>query len=116
MNITKFREIIAQRIYVEEISCGEWDDGIEECREKEIAILAEDIPSTIMFLKNDCTADEYSWISEVFEDVVELVPSKELVCCYKELMVKFPEESAKYSIAEIVKGAEAILGWEEKHG
>ena len=50
MNIEKFREIIKERIYVEKISKGEWQDGIDKCWKKEIEILSEDIPSSIYFL------------------------------------------------------------------
>lgn len=116
MKIEEFRKVIARRIYVEEISYGEWDEGIEECWEKEIELLTEDIPSTIDFLKNDCTADEYSWISEVLDDIIERVPCKELVQCYKELMEKFPEECSKYNILGCVESAEAILRWEQENG
>lgn len=116
MNVEKFRDVIARRIYVEEISCGEWADGIEECWKMEISLLTEDIPSTIDFLYNDCTADEYFWISEVLDDIIDLVHSKELVQCYKDLMEKFPEECSKYNIAESIERAEKILGWEVEHG
>ena len=105
MDIIKFREVIRQR----EETDDEWDYGIEQCWEQEIAILAEDIPTTIEYLKNECTAHEYSWISEVLDDIVDRVPSKELVQCYKDLMAKFPEECAKYNIAGSIESAQAIL-------
>ena len=79
MNIERFREVIKERINVEEISKGEWQDGIDKCWEQEIAILSEDIPSSIHFLKNDCTEDEYSWISEIIDDLAEKTGSKELI-------------------------------------
>jgi hypothetical protein len=116
MNIEKFREVVARRIYVEEISRGEWDDAIEECWKKEIDILSEDIPSTIEFLKNECTADEYTWISEVLDDVIEKKSSEELVECYKSLMKKFPEECDKCNISGVVEICENILKWEEENG
>lgn len=116
MNIDKFKEVIARRIYVEKISFGEWDDGIEECRKKEIDLLTEDIPSTIEYLKTECTADEYSWISEVLDDVLEINPSKELVQVYKDLMPKFPEECQRYNIAGTVEIAENMIRWAEEHG
>lgn len=116
MNIEKFRNVIARRIHIEEISHGEWADGIEECMREEIELLSEDIPATIEFLKNDCTADEYSWISEVIDDVIEKKPSKELLKCYRDLMKKFPEECSKYNIIGSIESAEAILRWEEEHG
>ena len=112
MDIIKFREIIKQR----EETDDEWDYGVEQCWKQEIELLTKDIPSTIEFLKNNCTAEEYSWISEVLDDIVELVPSKELVQCYKDLMTKFPEECSKYNIAGSIESAEAILSWEAEHG
>lgn len=108
MDIKKFREVLKQR---DEI-CDEWDYGVEQCWKSEIEILSENISSTIDFLKNECTADEYSWISEVIDDVIEKNPSKELVECYKSLMTKFPDECAVYNIAGVIEICEDIL--EEK--
>ncbi|MBO4901865.1 MAG: hypothetical protein J5518_03655 [Lachnospiraceae bacterium] len=116
MRINDFRETIKRREYVEKVSHGEWAEGIEECWKQEIEILTEDIPSTIEFLNNECTAEEYSWISEVFEDVIEKNPSKDLVQCYRSLMEKFPEESATYDVTSRIEGAEAILNWEADNG
>lgn len=116
MNIQKFREVIKQREYISQISHDEWTEGIEKCWEQEIDILSEDIPSTIEFLKNECTAEEYSWISEVFENIVEANPNKELLQCYKALMDKYPEESSTYNIAGCIENAEAILKWDTEHG
>ena len=116
MNVEKFREVIKRREYIEDISCGEWADGIEECQKQLIDILSEDDPSTIDFLNTDCTAEEYSWISEVLEDIIEKKPCAELVQCYKALMTKFPEECTTYNIASCIEGAEAILKLETEHG
>jgi len=109
MKTEVFREIIKQREYVEEISCGEWADGIEECRKQEISILSEDIPGTIIFLKTECTASEYSWISEIIDDLAAQTQSRELIETYKSLMTKFPEECMIYNIAEIIQFAEEAL-------
>ena len=109
MNIKDFRAVIEHREYVEKISCGEWAEGIEECCKKEIEILSEDIPSTIEFLVTECTAEEYSWISEIIDDLAAKTQSKELVACYRSLMTKFPEECKKYNIEESIEYAEAEL-------
>ena len=61
MNIEKFRKVIARLIEVNEISNGNWEYGIEQCWKEEVEILSEDIETTIQFLNNECTADEYSW-------------------------------------------------------
>jgi hypothetical protein len=112
MDIKRFREVIKQR----EETDNEWDYGIEQCWKKEIEILSEDIPSTIEFLKNECTSDEYTWISEVIDDVVDKYPSKELVECYKSLLSKFPEKCEKYNIAGVIEICENILKWEDENG
>jgi len=112
MDINSFREVIKQR----EETDNEWDYGIEQCWKKEIEILSEDITSTIEFLKNECTADEYSWISEVIDDIIDKNPNRELVECYKSLKVKFCEEYEKYYIAEVIESCENILKWEEENG
>ncbi len=109
MNIKKFREIIANRINIDVLSHGEWIDGIEDCWKKEIEILTEDVTSTMDFLENNCTADEYGWVSEVLDEVVEKTQSKEFLDCYKKLLSKFPEENAKYKIEAAIEDAEEIL-------
>lgn len=109
MKTEVFSEIIKQREYVEEISYGEWADGIEVCCKQEISILSEDIPGTIAFLKTKCTASEFSWISEVIDDLAAYTQSRELIETYKSLMTKFPEECRTYNIAEIIQFAEEAL-------
>jgi hypothetical protein len=100
----------------ERIHChDEWSYGIEQCWKKEIELLTDDIAGTIEFLRNDCTADEYIWISEVLEEVVEIIPNKEFVQVYKSLRIKFPEEYATYNIAGCVEEAEKILEWEDQN-
>jgi len=109
MNVEKFREIIKERIRISIETQDEWDYGIEQCWEQEIETLSDDIPGTIEFLKNECAADEYSWISEILEELAERTQSKELVECYKSLTKKFPEECKKYYIEGVIENAELMI-------
>jgi len=111
MNVEKFREIIKERIRISTETQDEWDYGIEQCWKQEVEILSEDISGTIEFLKNECTADEYSWISEVLEELAERTHSKELVDCYRSLMGKYPEECKTYYIEDIIK--DILIGLQE---
>ena len=113
MNVSEFREIIKYLEYVNDISQGNWYDEIERCWKKEIEILSKNIEGTINFLKYECTSDEYSWISEIIDDLIEVTKSKELLDCYKELMSKFPEECKIYNIKESIEYAEEYLGDED---
>lgn len=105
MRTKEFKKVIQERIGCHD----EWADGIERCWAKEIEILSEDVKSTIDYLLNDCTADEYSWISEIIDDLAAKTQSRELIKCYKSLMSKFPEECKTYNIAGSIEYAEAEL-------
>lgn len=106
MDVQKFREVIRRRKETHD----EYDYGVEMCDKEEIQILAEDIPSTIEYLQNQCIADEFVWISEIIDDLAEKTKSRELVECYKNLMNKYPEETKEYYIGFCVECAEAALG------
>ena len=75
MNINKLRESI-----LELLSLHPNDDyGTEKCWKEETKILSEDISETIDFFKNQCTDEEFFWLSSVFSDVSEIVQSKQFV-------------------------------------
>lgn len=116
MNIVKFREVIQERRRIANECYDEWADGIEKCWKQEIEILSEDIASTIEFLQKDCTADEYSWISEIIDDLAEHTKSRELVQVYKSIMNRYPEECKTYNIADCIQYAENILDDEVNDG
>lgn len=108
MRTEEFRKVIKERIECPD----EWDYGVERCWKKEIEILSEDVPSTIVFLMTECSADEYSWISEIIDDLAAKTQSRELVACFRSLMTKFPEECKKYNIERSIEYAEAELAEE----
>ena len=105
MDVQRFKEVIKKRNETHD----EYDYGVEMCDKEEVQILAEDIPSTIDYLQNQCTADEFVWISEIIDDLAEKTRSRELVECYKNLMNKYPEETKEYHIGFCVECAEDFL-------
>ncbi|MCT7719429.1 MAG: hypothetical protein N5840_05555 [Lactobacillus iners] len=102
MDVQKFREVLKRR----DETHSEYTYGLEMCWKEEVEILAEDIPSTIEYLKNDCTADEFVWI---IDDLAEKTRNRELMECYKSLMGKFPEESKRYHVDFCIECAEDFL-------
>jgi len=105
MNKKRFKEIISK------LDSLELNDDLvhAKCWRDEVAVLTEDVNGTIDYLKNECTEDEYSWISEIIEDLIAITKSRELLESYKGLMQKYPEASREYNIASFVESAEAIL-------
>lgn len=69
----------------------------------------ENVNATISFLQNECTAEEFSWISEIIDNLAEQTRSRELVQAYKNLIDKFPEECKESNILESIKFAENVL-------
>lgn len=63
----EIRKSISKRIATND----ECAHGIDLCCNEEVDILSRDINETIAFFENECTAEEFSWLSEVFDDVAE---------------------------------------------
>ena len=87
----------------------EWDNAVHLCWEEMVTVFSEDMSKTICFLKNDCTASEYSWLSEVFEEIAEKTQSREFIAALRKLAVKYPEETEQYNIMSFINGAEACI-------
>lgn len=105
----KIRGVIEKRIQTDD----EWKDAVNKCWQEETAILTEDIQKTVSFLDNECTADEFSWLSEIFILVAEKTKSREFIDCLYRVAQKFPEECATYNIMSFIKEAESHLDTDE---
>lgn len=67
------------------------------------------ISETIDFVKNECSADEFSTLSEIFDDITQKAKSKEFIEVLRETAKKFPEECEKYYIIGVIDDAEDYL-------
>ncbi len=55
---------------------------------------------TRKFLLEDCTADEASWVSEVYDDIVYKTQSQEYIDLLRKSIDRFPEEAERHHMAE----------------
>ncbi|MBR4346030.1 MAG: hypothetical protein IKP75_03760 [Oscillospiraceae bacterium] len=69
------------------------DYGIEESWKRLNNILTENVNDTICFFSNECTDEEFFWLSEVFSDVSEKVQSKEFVQTLRTRLAQVTRES-----------------------
>lgn len=88
---------------------SEWDYGIEQCWNSEIEILSKTISDTITFLETDCTAEEFSWLSEVFEEVAKKTQSRAFVDCLYHVAKKYPDICKQYHIDFVIQCAEGAI-------
>ena len=104
MNINRFKEIINKRMSIDD----ENSEEVEKCWVEMADVFSADIDKTIAFL-NECTADESSWLSEIFDSIAEKTHSKEFVLTLYKTADKYPEEAKKYNILDFIKSAECII-------
>lgn len=101
----EIRAVIAKRSEIP----VEWEHFIEQCWLEEIEILSRNINDTIDFLENECTAEEFSWLDEVFDDVAEKTKSRRFVDCLYRVADKYSKELAGNHVVENLKFAEMAL-------
>ena len=66
--------------------------GIEECWAEMADILSKDISGTIDYITNDCTIEEFYWLSSVFENVVKKTQSKDVLAALKDFLPRIKIE------------------------
>ena len=105
MDVQRVKEVIKKRNETHD----EYDYGVEMCWKEEIEILSEDVPSTVTYLKNECTADEFAWICEIIDDLAAKTQSREIVEAYKNLGKKYPDMAKTFSFEFCASYAEEAL-------
>ena len=61
-----------KKVLLERIALDVNDDyGIEEKWKKAVEILAQDVDATIEYIENECSFDDFEWMSEIFDDLWE---------------------------------------------
>ena len=100
----KYPEIIKLRQTEEELP---WDDM--KSIQATIQLFTASLQETIDFLDHDCTADQFSWMSEVFDEISEKLQSWEFIDALRRTAAKYPEETRKYNVQSFIETAEGML-------
>lgn len=108
MQFVEFREIIKKRASIDE----EWYTEIEKCWEEMTNVFSVDIRKTILFL-DVCTADEFSLLSEIFDNIAKKTHSKDFIAALRKTADKYPEETNRYNILDFIVSAECIVDCEQ---
>ena len=101
----EFQKLIEERKKAEPIVDWEREPAIR----KMVTLFTKDIGETIKFVLEDCTDDEYSWLSEIFDQIVQKTKSKEFIEALRKTALKYPEETEKYNIISFIDFAETFL-------
>lgn len=96
MNSQTIRSIILKR----EQTNDEWECGVEQCWEELASALASNYDVARTFLLEDCTAEEASWVSEVFEEIIQKTQSQKYVDLLRATIERFPDENKLHRMSE----------------
>ena len=105
MNFNEYKEIIQKRTEIN----SECYAKIEKIWDEMIDLFSNDIEKTILFLKTECTGDEFVWLSEIFEDIAEKTKNMDFINCLYETAKKFPGETEKYNIISFIDDASELI-------
>ena len=101
----EYARLVAQRENLEHIV--DWES--EPVIQKTIQLFTANLQETIDFLDHDCTADQFSWMSEVFDEISEKLQSWEFIDALRRTAAKYPEETRKYNVLRFIETAEGML-------
>jgi len=73
---------------------------IEDYWKKAIKIFTSNASETIDFIRNECSDEEFYWLSEIFEELAEKMQSKELIQALRERLAKVVPENYNQSSFE----------------
>ena len=71
----------------------------------EIELFTRNLQKNIDFLDNDCTAEQLSWMSEVFEKISARLQSSDFIDVLNRCADKYPEEWTVYNISNFIEYA-----------
>ena len=104
MNIdVELNDLIAKRKQMTEV------DYNGELIQAMIGLLSQDVNETILFLKKDCSEEQFIWISEIFDEIAEKTKSKELIHALYSLCEKYPKATEQYNIRFFIESASEYL-------
>ena len=103
----RIRKGIAQRSSVDD----EWEYGVQQSWSNILAIISENLEDTVCFIEHNCTGDELSWLSEVFNEIIDIFPTKRIIDALRKAAEKYPAEVKKYHINSCIDEAEGHLAF-----
>ena len=87
----------------------EWNYGVQQSWKEVLSIVSESFEGIVNFIENDCTADEFSWLSEIYDEIIEVFPSERIITALRKTASKYPDEVKKYNLNYCIDEAEGHL-------
>lgn len=108
INVNEIKKVLVERKRIFDETQDNWDDGIQMCWDKLIAILTKNINESIRFLEHECSPDDIYWVSEVFDDIARKTQSKDFIAVIHRIYDKMPEDVKETMEVDIRSAEQAI--------
>lgn len=109
-NITKeMKKLIHKHMRLSLKSAGCRTNKVERCILKEVSIMSKDIDESIRYIKEDCNADEYGFISRILPDLIKHTNDERFIDCFRSLEEKYTNEFYCYFVDRAIEEAEKLL-------
>lgn len=74
-----------------------------------ISLMTRDVSQTVDFIENDCTEEQFIWLSEILDEIVEKTKSPEIIAALRHAAKKYPKATAEYNINYFIDSAAEYL-------
>lgn len=76
------------------------DVAAEEAWDRTVTVCLEHVDYLLEYLRTDCSASDISWLSEVFDELVQKAEDPALVVELVNTILRFPTENKKYYLMD----------------
>lgn len=76
---------------------------------KYFQLYSESLDGIVDFIEDNCTADEFSLLSEIYDEIIDVFPSKRIITALRKTASKYPDEVKKYNLNYCIDEAEGHL-------
>ena len=77
--------------------------------EAEIKQFTANIQESIQFIENECSDEEFYWLAEVFDDIMEKTRSVDFLNCIRRRVQMVKDDGRKAELLEDIKTAEEYV-------
>jgi hypothetical protein len=101
----KYGQLVERRKQID----GDVDYENEPVILESIALLTDNMQETIDFLDHHCTGEQFVWMSEIFDEIVNKSQSREFILSLRRTTERYPLETRRYEIRYCIDYAEGFL-------
>ena len=74
-----------------------------------VNLMTKNTRETIDFIVNDCTEEQFIWLSEIFDEIIEKTKNDEILDALRQTAQKYPKATQKYNINYFIDSAAEYL-------